>query len=63
MFADLARDGARPARPDFSHVDQFLPFVLAEVECGDTGGILDESNNGKFPLLDGLDLQPALIAL
>jgi hypothetical protein len=54
LLADLARDGAGPTtRADLSHIDRLLAFSLIQIECGDTGRILYESNNGEFPLLDG----------
>jgi hypothetical protein len=44
--------------PDLPHVDQVLALFLAEVEGGEAGGVLDESDDGKFALLNDFDFLP-----
>jgi hypothetical protein len=47
-FPGLAGDCQRPARPNLAHVDQDLPFPLAQVERGNTRGIFHETDDGEF---------------
>src|SRR5206468_6455499 len=59
-LADLRRFGPAPARPDLPQVAQLFPFLLAEVERGHAGRVLDETNDGEFFALHRLDLLPSL---
>jgi hypothetical protein len=63
LLADLTGDGAGPIRTDLANVDQALAFLLAEIERGDAGRILDEADHGEVLALRGLDLQPAFVAM
>lgn len=58
-LSDLRRFRPAPARPNLPHVPQLLPFLLAEVERGHAGWVLDETNDGEFLALDGFDLLPS----
>jgi hypothetical protein len=49
--------------PDLAHVAQLVPFLLAKVERGDAGGVLDERNHCELFALHRLDLLPRLDAL
>jgi hypothetical protein len=57
----LAGDSARPSLADLAHVDQIFPFLLAEVECGDARGILDEADDWNFPFITVLIISQASV--
>src|SRR4051812_30091456 len=53
-LADLRRHSPAPARADLPHVAQLFPFLLAEVQGGNAGRVLSETNDGEFLALNGL---------
>jgi len=61
LLPDLAGYGSRPPRADLAQLDKIIPISLAKVQSGDAGRVLDEADDGEFPLLNGFDFQPCLV--